>query len=53
MELHPINLTKSSTNSHLLNVLTRRSAKSMTNLNNGWPGKHAPSLANITIHRNN
>lgn len=25
----------------------------MININNDWPGKHAPSLANITIKRNN
>ena len=53
MELHPSKLTKSTTNSNLLNLLTRRSAKSMANLNNNWPGKHGPSLANITIHRHN
>ncbi len=53
MELHPTQITKSATNSHLLGLLTKRSSKSIQNLNKDWPGKHAPSLANIVIRRNN
>lgn len=37
---------KGTTNSHLLNLLTKRSSKSVNNLNANWPGKHPPSLIN-------
>ena len=40
-------LSKNTSNSSLLTLLTRRQAKSLTNIRNDWPGKHGPSLANI------
>lgn len=53
MEWNQDQISKSGTNSHLLSILTRRSAKSMNNLNKNWPGKHAPSLANIFTRSKN
>lgn len=40
-------LSKNTSNSHLLTLLTRRQAKSLTNIRSDWPGKHAPSLVNF------
>ena len=48
-------LSKNTSNSQLLTLLTKRQAKSLTNLKSDWPGKHAPSLVNIdpkkAVHR--
>ena len=40
-------LSKNTSNCQLLTLLTRRQTKSLVNLKNDWPGKHAPSLVNI------
>lgn len=52
MDLGPTSITKSSSNSHLLKLLTRRCAKSVGNLNkkdNDWPGKYKPSITNVIV----
>lgn len=56
MDLGPTSITKTTSNSHLLNLLTRRCTKSLANIhkkdNNDWPGKYKPSITNIiTIKR--
>lgn len=51
MQLHPSELTKANSNSNLLAILTKRSAKSLAPCPD-WPGKHGPRLANIIIKRN-
>ena len=40
-------LSKNTSNTQLLTLLTKRQTKSLINLKNDWPGKHAPSLVNI------
>ena len=40
-------LSKNTSNTQLLTLLTRRQTKSLVNLKSDWPGKHAPSLVNI------
>lgn len=53
------NNSKAATNSHLLSLLTKRTTRSIEFLHcdgqkkGHWPGKYAPSLANISIKRNN